>query len=89
MSATRKIYCGNQEQLPDSYTEFGSRYDCLRRGVGIGLYVIPKEKKFKRDVPDEAIQRIATRLLIPLNVGTRMKSRNELIQEIIEVLKDI
>jgi hypothetical protein len=89
MSETRKIYCGNKEELPPSYTEFGSRYTCLKRGVGIGLYVIPKDKQFKRDVPDDSIQRIATRLAIPLNTGARMKNRNELIQEIIEILKDL
>ncbi len=89
MSVRQKIYCGNQEQLPEGYTEFGSRYTCLKRGVGIGLYAIPKERQFKRDVSDEEIERIATRLVIPLNSGTRMKTRNELIKEIMQVLKDL
>ena len=40
----KNFYCGNAERLPKGYYKFGSRFDCLRSGVGIGLYVLPKKK---------------------------------------------
>ncbi len=40
----KKIYCGNSEKLPKGYHIFGSRYQCLSRGIGVGLYAIPKSK---------------------------------------------
>lgn len=33
---TRKIYCGNAENLPDGYDLMGSLPQCLQRGIGIG-----------------------------------------------------
>lgn len=38
-----KIYCGTQEQLPPEYTAKGTRYQCLRKGVGVGLH-LPRER---------------------------------------------
>ena len=31
-----KIYCGNNDQLPENYDIFGNLPACLRKGVGIG-----------------------------------------------------
>ena len=31
-----KAYCGTQQILPDTYTRFGTSYECLRKGVGVG-----------------------------------------------------
>jgi len=45
-----KIYCGTNEHLPDGYDDFGTPYACLRKGVGVGLYVIPKQRQ-QREVP--------------------------------------
>jgi hypothetical protein len=45
---SKNIYCGNSKKLPKKYHMFGSRYDCLRRGVGVGLYVVPKTKNKER-----------------------------------------
>ena len=33
---TRKIYCGNAENLPDGYDLMGSLPQCLQKGIGIG-----------------------------------------------------
>lgn len=35
-----RLYCGNREPLPEGYDGYDSRYNCLRKGVGIGLYKI-------------------------------------------------
>jgi len=32
----RRVYCGNNEQLPDDYDMFGSLSQCLQKGVGVG-----------------------------------------------------
>jgi len=31
-----KIYCGNNDQLPENYDMFGNLPACLRKGIGIG-----------------------------------------------------
>jgi hypothetical protein len=33
---TQRKYCGLKEPLPQGYTRYGDRYQCLRSGVGIG-----------------------------------------------------
>jgi hypothetical protein len=33
-----KFYCGDKDELPDGYEEFGSRYQCLRKGYGTAMY---------------------------------------------------
>lgn len=31
-----RSYCGNANVLPNGYARFGTKYECLRKGVGIG-----------------------------------------------------
>ena len=38
-----KIYCGDQEELPEGYHMFGSRAQCLRKGVGTGMFITRKK----------------------------------------------
>lgn len=38
-----KIYCGDN-QPPDEDTALGTRYQCLRKGVGAGLYIVAPAK---------------------------------------------
>jgi len=45
---SKKLYCGDQEELPKGYWNFGTRSQCTRKGVGIGMYVIPKQKSISR-----------------------------------------
>lgn len=32
-----KVYCGDNQNIPPEYDERGTRYTCLRRGIGVGL----------------------------------------------------
>ena len=41
--SARRAYCGTHEILPEGYTSFGSRHDCLKKGFGVCLY---SKKKF-------------------------------------------
>ena len=38
--ARPKIWCGRSDDLPADYDEIGSPYQCLRKGVGVGKYVL-------------------------------------------------
>lgn len=35
-----KKYCGPKENLPPNYESFGHRYECLKKGVGVGKYQV-------------------------------------------------
>lgn len=42
---SRNFYCGDDTTLPRDYWRFGTRRECLSRGVGLGLYVVPEQKE--------------------------------------------
>ena len=42
-----KFYCGEQDEVPDDYVRRGSRYECLKKGIGVGIH-LPKKKKSRR-----------------------------------------
>jgi hypothetical protein len=35
-----RIWCGRSDTLPAGYDEIGTSYNCLRKGVGVGKYVL-------------------------------------------------
>ena len=39
----KSFYCGDNDDLPDEYERRGSRYECMRKGVGVGMGI--KEKQ--------------------------------------------
>lgn len=39
MSLRPKLYCGDKDILPDGYADYGSRYHCLKKGIGVGLNI--------------------------------------------------
>lgn len=45
MKQAKNFYCGDKTKLPKEYWRFGSRRECMSRGVGIGMYVVPKQKE--------------------------------------------
>lgn len=38
------MYCGDYKKLPTSYTTFGTRNECLRKGIGVGKYMSESKK---------------------------------------------
>jgi hypothetical protein len=47
------VYCGNKRRIPRSsdynrYTRRGTAYECLRKGIGVGIYQ-EKDRRNKRD----------------------------------------
>lgn len=37
-----RVYCGTKLHLPEGYDMFGTPYECLKKGFGVGMY---KNKK--------------------------------------------
>jgi hypothetical protein len=64
------IYCGDKEELPTGQVK-GSRYQCMKRGVGVGMYMLAPErynvnylKPYQLTVQD--IYMFARKLNVPL-----------------------
>ena len=79
-----KLYCGNKEELPPGYDDFGTRYSCLRSGVGIGLYVIPEQKRKKaaaarHPITKVELEKIAQRLGLQVAGRTKQQLLNAVI----------
>lgn len=46
-SAKRDIYCGNNNNSSKLTThDIGTRASCFRKGVGVGLYVLPVDREY-------------------------------------------
>ena len=40
-----KIYCGNDDILPENYDKMGTRFKCLQKGFGVGMMLEQKAKQ--------------------------------------------
>ena len=88
MAQRERKYCGDSEVLPDGYDRFGSRYECLRTGIGVGLYVIPEQRQRKalaqrRPLTKQELERIASRL----GVQAQGRTKGQLLNAIIITLE--
>ena len=59
---SKKLYCGDQDTLPRGYWNFGTRSQCTRKGVGIGMYVIPKQKAQERKSKSQERKKVKAKL---------------------------
>ena len=48
----KDFYCGNRN-LPRNYERFGERYECLRRGVGVGLNINERKSLEEKEYDEE------------------------------------
>ncbi len=39
----KKLYCGNKKRTPKKYSRMGTRYECMKKGFGIGSYIQREE----------------------------------------------
>jgi hypothetical protein len=96
----RKIYCGEQEDLPQGYTHFGTRLQCLRRGYGAALVYSTDEERRRAiirmtqnpnpNIGMDKFTAIAKNLRVdPYRANGRLKSRITLIQDIVEKLESL
>ena len=49
-----KKYCGTKEVLPQEYSDFATPYECLRKGVGVGLW----QQYERRQQPHEEVEEV-------------------------------
>jgi hypothetical protein len=74
-----KLYCGNDLLLPENYDRFGSKKECLRKGVGVGLGM-PQQKRLRAQQKSTSklgkreIMDLARRLKIDTDDLTRKQS---------------
>lgn len=61
-----KIYCGTCKTLPPGYTSHGSKYACMRMGVGVGLHLartrVPCDSSGKKSLNKKDLQLLVQRL---------------------------
>ena len=37
-----RLYCGTNENIPEGYLRFGTPYECLKSGIGVGRCMSPR-----------------------------------------------
>jgi hypothetical protein len=74
----KKLYCGDKDELPEEYTGFGSRNDCLRKGVGVGLHAKPHV------LTTEEILQLLKILKVPTTEFHKIKKRSEILKIILK-----
>jgi hypothetical protein len=57
------MYCGNRDILPDGYADFGNRYNCLKKGFGVGRGILK----------DKIVNVISDRNLNPDTIRNRIQ----------------
>ena len=82
-----RIYCGNNDILPDGYDQMGTPYLCLRKGVGTGIHLpLAQRRAFQQTPPrplgKKEIMTLSKRLGINTNNRTRAQSLQEIRQHI-------
>lgn len=46
-----KIFCGNGDIIPPGYDQLGTRYECLKKGFGAGMY----KSRVQKQIPTESV----------------------------------
>lgn len=82
-----RLYCGNKDSLPSGYDDFGSPYDCLRKGFGAGKASC--ENGSKKVLTTNELISMANELGIPIKTPRGTKKPSTLIKNIINVLEDL
>ena len=76
-----RLYCGDKQDLPDGYDGFGTKQQCMRKGVGIGM-AMPAEKRLEmqarplRPLGKIELMDLANRLKITTHDKTRQQTRD-------------
>lgn len=64
-----RVYCGTKTPIPSTYQRIGTPYECLRKGVGVGKYLVPSTNNPSTNNPStnnsSTIPNIAIRVTTP------------------------
>lgn len=81
------LYCGEADLLPDRYDDFGTPYDCLKKGFGAGKASVSPDNT---SISPNTIKLIAEELSIKLNTAKgKPKTLKVLLKEITKNIKDL
>jgi hypothetical protein len=84
----QRKYCGKKEELPIGYDRPGTRYECLRKGIGVGLNM-DRERKNRgaavQIITDNVLMGVATNLGI---ARADTYTRSNLISRMESILKN-
>lgn len=65
----QKKYCGLKEPLPQGYTRYGNRYECMKTGYGICLYGNKKGQGIKSRPPPVIVTSLANRWYLIISIS--------------------
>lgn len=87
--SAQQLYCGNATALPVGYTHFGTRSQCLKKGVGVGLGMNQARRAAAQARPlrppgKKEIMDLAHRL----HITTHDKTRQATLQAIADQFED-
>ena len=98
----QRVYCGNDDELPEDYDRFGTRYECLRTGIGVGVFGIGEESRQKmlkksknnprelRNLSRDELVRMADRLRVNTLTETgRKRSKKVILKDVIRELENL
>ncbi len=91
----KPVYCGTSPDVPKKYSRVGSPYECLRKGIGVGIMTSTEEKKIQmiKKMMDKPLKKdtlimVAMSLSINIyNQNNKIIKKDEIIKKIIKKLK--
>jgi len=81
------LYCGEADTLPDRYDDFGTPYDCLKKGFGAGKASVSEDNT---SISPNTIKLIAEKLSIKLTTAKgKSKTLKVLLKEIDKNIREL
>ena len=78
-----RIYCGNNQIIPEGYDEMGTPYLCLRKGVGTGIRLpLAQRRAFQQSPPRPLGKKEIMMLSKRLGITTHNRTRAQSLQRI-------
>lgn len=97
----KPVYCGTDNTVPKGYSRYGEPYECLRKGIGVGIMISSPEKKVRmikkmveknkdKDIKKDMLIKIATQLNINVyDRNNKVMKKEEILNKIVSTLKKI
>jgi hypothetical protein len=60
------VYCGTRLPIPLEYFRQGTPYECLRKGVGVGKYLVPRAPHLNNNVHNNNHYVNVRNLMLPI-----------------------
>ena len=83
-SKKKRSWCGISDTIPDGYDSIGTRHECLKKGVGIGMNKGTNTETEKRILSNLELLQIANKLGVPIT-----ETRQHLTMSIIKQLQEL